>query len=255
MNERQIKILSAIVEEYTKTAVPVGSQSLVNKYVPNVSSATVRNDMTVLEEAGYVYQPHVSSGRIPTDVGYRFYIENSMGECLLDRSEQVRLQKELLQMRAKNVRLARTTAKLLSALSGGVGVSGNVNSEEYYEFGLRRLLKEPESTHNLDDVCRLAEALDMLDEKIDTLMSELPEDETKIFIGSENPINEMSGYAMVVSPYHSPEGEKGVVAVIGPKRMEYAKNKSLIEHIKRFLGRSASTVILLAGGSIHVIIR
>jgi heat-inducible transcriptional repressor len=80
MIDRQKQLLSAIVELYTKTAVPVGSQALLEHYDFGVSSATLRNDMVTLEEEGYLYQPHVSAGRIPTDLGYRMYVEEMMGD-------------------------------------------------------------------------------------------------------------------------------------------------------------------------------
>src|SRR5204862_7894151 len=74
MTVRQQSILSAIVEQYAEVASPVGS-SLLSK-VFNVSSATVRAEMAHLEETGYIMQPHTSAGRIPTDKGYRFYVNN-----------------------------------------------------------------------------------------------------------------------------------------------------------------------------------
>jgi len=78
MNPRQEKILSAVIEEYTQTAIPVGSSILAQKYKFKVSPATIRNDMTALEEDGYLYQPHISAGRIPTDKGYRYFVEEVM---------------------------------------------------------------------------------------------------------------------------------------------------------------------------------
>lgn len=249
MNERQEYILSAVVKEYTTTGLPVGSQLIVQKHIKEVSPATVRNDMAFLEDEGYLVQPHISSGRIPSDKGYRYFIESMMEDRELNRRDQVQLQKELLQLKAKNVRMARTTAKLLAALSGNVGLSGVVNKEEFYEFGLRKLLEETSTDEQREELCQLAEALDYIDEKVDLLLDELKEDQTKIYIGKENPISEISGYSMVVSPYKSKEGDRGVVAVIGPKRMQYARNKSLVEYMKKLLSSSELSVALVALGS------
>lgn len=243
MNERQTKILSAVVELYTKSALPVGSQALLERFRFPVSSATIRNDMVALEEAGYLYQPHVSSGRIPTDMGYRFYIEHGMKEERLSKEEEAHLKKELLVLEARHARLSRTTAKLLSALSGSLAVSGVVGRDEFYDFGMKELIEEPEF-QQLDEVCRLVEALDSIDEKLDALLSKMKDGETKIFIGSENPIPEISNCSMVVSPYRNAEGDRGVLAIIGPKRMRYAKNKSLLEYMKRMLGGSGVAVFL-----------
>lgn len=80
MEERQEKILAAVVEEYTATAVAVGSKILSDKYFQDLSSATIRNDMAELEKVGFLYQPHTSAGRIPTDKGYRYFVEEIMAE-------------------------------------------------------------------------------------------------------------------------------------------------------------------------------
>ncbi len=243
MNSRQQQILSAVVELYTQTAVPVGSQALLERFQFPVSSATLRNDMVALEEAGFLYQPHTSAGRIPTDAGYRLYVEEMMGDEDLSREDQRRLQKELLMMKTKQVRMGRSTAKLLSALSGNFVISGLMDKEEFYDFGMKELMEKPEF-REIDELCRLAEALDTLDEKLDSLLKKLKNDETQIFIGEENPIQGIANCSMVVAPYESGAG-KGILAIIGPKRMDYAKNKSLIEYMKKMLGSSLPIFIIV----------
>jgi transcriptional regulator of heat shock response len=241
MNTRQRKIFSAIVDFYTETATPVGSQSLLDHFHFPVSSATLRNDMMALEEEGYLYQPHVSAGRIPTDKGYRFYVEEMMGEEGLSKSDQVRLQKELLVRKVREARLARTTARLLSALSGNLAVAGLVEKDQVYDFGMRELLEKPEF-QELDELSRLVETLDSLDERLDEIMAELGDGRTHIYIGDDNPLGRMTNCSMIVSPYRSDEGQ-GILAIIGPKRMKYAKNKSLIEYMKKILSSSLVLVI------------
>ena len=243
MNTRQRQILSAVVELYTKTALPVGSQVLLERFQFPVSSATLRNDMVALEEAGYLYQPHVSAGRIPTDAGYRFYVEEMMGDEDLSREDQRRLQKELLMMKAKQARLGRSTTKLLSALSGNLAVSGLIDKDEFYDFGMKELMEKPEF-QEIDELCRLVETLDSLDERIDAIFAKLRDGETQIFIGDEDPIKGISNCSMVVAPYQSSEGQ-GILAIIGPKRMDYAKNKSLIEYMKKLLGSSLPVLVIV----------
>jgi heat-inducible transcriptional repressor len=75
LDERKLDVLRAIVEDYVATQEPVGSKSLVERHALGVSSATVRNDMAVLEEEGYIRQPHTSAGRVPTDAGYRLFVD------------------------------------------------------------------------------------------------------------------------------------------------------------------------------------
>jgi len=76
LDERKASVLRAIVEEYVETAQPVGSQTVARSSGLGVSSATIRNDMTILERDGYIAQPHTSAGRVPTDRGYRFFVDN-----------------------------------------------------------------------------------------------------------------------------------------------------------------------------------
>ncbi|HZC27500.1 MAG TPA: DeoR family transcriptional regulator, partial [Actinopolymorphaceae bacterium] len=75
LDERKLAVLRAIVEDYVHTEEPVGSKALVDRHHLGVSSATVRNDMAALEEEGYIAQPHTSAGRIPTDKGYRLFVD------------------------------------------------------------------------------------------------------------------------------------------------------------------------------------
>lgn len=241
MNERQEKILSAIIEEYTQTAIPVGSQVLVAKYKFPVSPATIRNDMMVLEEEGYLHQPHISAGRIPTDKGYRYFVEEVMKEKELSREEQQKMQKEFLKLKAQNTRLTRTTAKLLSHVSGNLAISGN--NSDFSDFGMRELMEKPEF-QEMDEMCRLVEVLDYIDEKFEALTKDVKEGETKIYIGKENPIGNPN-CSMIVSPYKLKTGEKGILALIGPKRMPYAKNKSMIEYVKKLLGTSMVIIVIM----------
>lgn len=244
MNERQEKILSAVIEEYTQTAIPVGSQILVEKYEFKVSTATIRNDMMDLEEEGYLYQPHISAGRIPTDKGYRYFVEKVMKDKELSKEEQQKMQREFLKLKAQNTRLTRTTAKLLSHVSGNFAISSMEENNEFADFGMRELMEAPEFKE-LDDMCRLVEMLDYVDEKFDKLTKDIKEGETRIFIGKENPISGSANCSMMVSPYRLSSGEKGILAIIGPKRMEYAKNKSMIEYVKKLLGASVVLIMVV----------
>ena len=251
MNQRQEKILECVIEEYTSTALPIGSKILVEKYKIKASPATIRNEMAELEEEGYLYQPHISAGRIPTDKGYRYFVEELMKDRELSKREQIKLQEELLKLKAQNMRLSRTSAKLLSGITGNLAISGILDKDEFDDFGMRDLLSEPEF-QKLDDVCRLAETMDYIDEMFDKIVQEMKEGETKIFIGAENPIGKISNCSMIVSPYKLSNGQRGVLALIGPKRMKYAKNKSLIEYIKKILG--AANVIVIMGGATVLIV-
>ena len=86
LDDRKLAVLRAIVEDYVSTKEPVGSKALVERHNLGVSPATIRNDMAVLEEQGYIAQPHTSAGRIPTDKGYRLFVDRlSAGQAAVRR--------------------------------------------------------------------------------------------------------------------------------------------------------------------------
>jgi len=243
MEERLQKILSAVIEEYTNTAVPVGSKILAEKYGFDLSPATIRSDMVRLEKEGYLFQPHTSAGRIPTDKGYRFFVEEIMGDQELTVAEQRKLQTEILKLKAQNQRMSRTTAKLLASLTGSLAIMGG--KTDLHEFGISELLDNPEF-QEVDEFCKIAQVLDYIDENVDSILRELRNGETKIFIGQENPIKQISNCSMIVSPYKTKNGEKGVLAIIGSKRMKYAKNKSLIDYMKKLISSGSACVVIFA---------
>jgi len=247
MNQRQQEILTAVIEEYTETAIPVGSKILVSKYGFDFSPATIRNDLSALEKAGLLYQPHISAGRIPTDKGYRYFVEEIMPERKLSLSEQKKLQTEVLKLRAQKTRLTKTTAKLLASFSGSLALSGGKN--DIAEFGMHELLENPEFK-NADEFCKIAEVMDYIDENLDAIFQSVKNGETKIFIGKDNPIKNISNCSMIVSPYKTKSGEEAVLALIGPKRMKYAKNKSIIDYVKKLLSSQAVVIVAVAGAQI-----
>lgn len=114
LNERKIKILQAIIQDYVSTAEPVGSRTISKKYDLGISSATIRNEMADLEELGLIMQPHTSAGRIPSDKGYRLYVDQLMEHKKLSSEQAQRMQETLEQNIHKIDTLMQETAKLLS---------------------------------------------------------------------------------------------------------------------------------------------
>lgn len=95
LNERKEKILDAIIRNYLETGEPVGSRTISKNSDLNLSSATIRNEMSDLEEDGFIVQPHTSSGRIPTDKGYRFYVDHMLKQ-IDEREKKVSEREELI---------------------------------------------------------------------------------------------------------------------------------------------------------------
>ena len=89
LSDRRQRVLAALIEEYVAQALPVGSRTLTERYRLGVSPATVRNELSYLEENGYISQPHTSAGRIPTDFGYRAFVDNLLESKFVDRKSVV----------------------------------------------------------------------------------------------------------------------------------------------------------------------
>lgn len=117
LNDRKIQILQAIINDYIETAEPVGSRTIAKKYNLGISSATIRNEMSDLEEMGFILQPHASSGRIPSDMGYRLYVDHLMQKKELGSEEQKYLQSIISRDISQIDYLMEETAKALSLLT------------------------------------------------------------------------------------------------------------------------------------------
>lgn len=235
MNIRQQQILEAIVREYVDTAQPVSSGFLNKKYKFKISPATIRTEMKKLEEGGYLYQPHTSAGRVPTDKGYRFFINNSlMRDKALTSKEQDFLQQGLLRNKETS-RLMPRIAGLLADMSSNLAISGlwDLDEPEFYRAGLGRLLREPEFGYG--DFYQIAETLDYLDRNIEELFDIVQDETIGIYIGQENPIRQMKGLSMIISGQRLKSGNRGLIAILGPRRMRYDRNIALIEYIRNLL--------------------
>jgi len=117
LNERKLKILQAIIQDYIETAEPVGSRTLSKKYDLGVSPATIRNEMADLEELGFIIQPHTSAGRIPSDKGYRLYVDQFIALRKMVDIESNYLELDLLTKVAEIEQILQCSSKLLSQLT------------------------------------------------------------------------------------------------------------------------------------------
>lgn len=253
LTTRQGKILASIVREYTTTAVPVSSSLIAKKYHSEYSSATIRNEMYTLEQEGYILKPHISAGRTPSDQGYRYFVDKLLKIKKLSEYDQKRLRVELLRMKAQNVRLSRTLAKLLSTASRCMAVSGVIEKKEFYDFGMHTLMEDPEF-NELGEVSKIFASLDLIDERVEDLLQSMKDNEIKIFIGKENPIKEIQKCSMIIAPYRLKYGQHGIVALIGPKRMRYGHNRNLIDFVRKFFGKREVALVLIVGSNISFII-
>lgn len=328
LDERKKTILKLIIATYLETGEPVGSRTISKFNDLNLSSATIRNEMADLEELGYIVQPHTSAGRIPTDKGYRFYVDNLMEEkeeaeveksTLLERVDRMELLlKQVAKVLAYNTNYAtlvtapnyRKTVKFIqfskvdeATLLAVIVIEGNLiknqiipidtildnedvlkfnillntflqgasledinleminamkkqsgeysiildqifqgiieavheaNELEIYTSGATNILKYPE----IGDISKTSELLEKFEDKEE--LSHLLEETTgnkddshdiQVYIGEENTVSNMEDCSIVTATYKMPEGAKGTIGILGPKRMDYKKVVSTLKNL------------------------
>ena len=238
---RQTQILVAIIEQYAEVASPVGSVTLAKLF--NVSSATIRSEMAKLEDLGLIMQPHTSAGRIPTDKGYRFYVNRlttqSEGEdkqILLNANNS---KDSLRGFRAISSRVSaqndRADHAIRSAVDSLVELTGNLGlatiGDQLYINGIYNLFSQPEFESG-EAVQSVAQLLDNLEP---WLREVTPNEPLNVYIGSENPIGKSSGASLIISKFESPFSENSYIGVLGPTRQNYGKVVRLVQKTGEFL--------------------
>lgn len=225
MTERQRLILAAIIEQHAEIAAPVGSVMLAKLF--GVSSATIRSEMARLEELGYIEQPHTSAGRIPTDAGYRFYV-NAINEAQLEQPQQLPDRSA----RAIEARVStygdRADRAIRSAVDSLVELTQNLGlatiGDELYLSGIGNLFSQPEFLQG-EHAQQVARLLDNLEP---WLREAKPNEPLNVYIGSENPVGKSSGATLIISRFRSPYSDNSYIGVLGPTRQSYAKVMRLV---------------------------
>jgi heat-inducible transcriptional repressor len=321
---RQQAILRAVIEEYVASATPVGSATIVDRYHLGVSSATVRNVLAELEVAGYLTHPHTSAGRIPTDAGYRYFVESIIDAIPLPAVDQLLIRHQFGQVEFANEQWFRLAATTIAAATRAAGLATPAKPQAsrarridlvgiadrlaslivvLQEGTIRQVLVSTDDAHAEEALTRVANRLSELgagrtapelERRLARIGSEAPDHpdaalmarvgeqvvrllresdaaaladvfsdgllnvmaapefaqsdklrrvfevldnhgylselfeavtrdgRVRVFIGSENPIDEMSDVTLVLAPYGRPGRAVGIVGVLGPTRMRYA---------------------------------
>lgn len=142
IDKRKIMILEAIINDYISTGEPVGSRTIAKKYDLGVGSATIRNEMSDLEDMGYLEQPHTSSGRIPSSKGYRMYVDNLMKDAILSEEEELLIKKYIIDSAMLEVdKIVKQASVLLSELTNLTCVvqTPSVNQSHIKSFQLLKV--------------------------------------------------------------------------------------------------------------------
>lgn len=215
LTDRQKNILRAIVEQYAEVASPVGSSLLAKAF--GVSSATIRAEMAELEHLFYIAQPHTSAGRVPTDKGYRFYV-NNLAESKDETSAERRAGRALttrVHHGGAPERTIRSAVDTLVELTQNLALA--TIGDQLYMSGLSNLFGQPEfmNTGQAQEVARLLDNLEPW------LRETAPNEPLSVYIGQENPVGGAAGCSLIVSRFRSPYSDNSYIGTLGPTRQSY----------------------------------
>lgn len=225
MNDRLKHLLSLVIEDVIETGEPVGSHYLVETYRLRVSSATVRNWFTELETDGYIVQQHTSSGRVPTEKGYRLYVEGLV-DTKPPRVKTRQALREAYRIRGDEARKLKSLARAM-ADTAEMAVVAWEDDIGAFATGLSHLFAQPEF-HDWNRVVTLSESLDQLDDilrHVHSLSSEHP----IVFIGRSCP------FGSACSSIFLSISERACIGLLGPMRMDYREGFALLGAVKQLL--------------------
>ena len=231
---RRNDILAAAVDTYIKTRVPVSSEGLSQFF--GYSSATIRNVLAELEEMSLLTHPYTSAGRIPTDEGYRYYIERLMSPSQLQDEEKGLIEEEYQGKKESGDldELFQLTSEILSDLSHSPGMVSFLEYENKLFFdGTSYILDEPE----FRDIEKVKFLLKILEEKekLIKLINQDLEGKIRVYIGKEMNYQEIDNCSLVVSAYNFKGRPWGRLAVLGPRRMKYSRVIPLVDYLSGVL--------------------
>lgn len=234
MTERQAQILRAIVEQYAEVASPVGSSLLAKVF--DVSSATIRSEMADLERQGLIMQPHTSAGRVPTDKGYRVYVN-----WLQDSKEHAKISRQAhaierqIQHSGEDEQAVKNAVQALALATNNLSIG--LWRNRTYQYGLPSLFQQPEFFGG-----RQAYSIAQLVERLPELIEEIYDDNNRVtvYIGQENPIGRSAGASSIIGRVQTPEGQS-FIGVVGSTRQNYSQVVGLVDYVSSTLEKSLNS--------------
>ena len=240
LTERQIELLNAIIKEHTESAEPVGSVEVVAKYNFKCSPATIRNEMAKLINMGYLEMFHTSSGRIPTKLAYKLYLEEILEETEIPVLQEVAMKQRLWGSRNDFYKLLKDSTLSLAESTKVLSIA--TTQEGFVVFsGANNLLENKEFEDNLTAKTALT-LLDNYEILNEIFKKSIFGDEIRYVIGDEIGIQNLERSAFVFSPYQTPNGKSGYISIFGPSRMQYDSIVPSLKYTKKLVQELAETL-------------
>ncbi len=231
---RKDQILRTAIDQYITTVTPVSSARIAQKCSLDLSSATIRNILAELEREGYLTHPHTSAGRVPTQVGYRYYVDNFINEIQILEEEKKRIKEEYHRETFKLEALLDKTSRVLSNLTHYTSIiSMDGWDNKIFYSGTSFITGYPDYHDVNKDIAKIKNILSVLDEKEQLLevINRTLAKKIDVLIGQEMECSDIEGCSLVVSQYTSRQGASGRIAVLGPTRMDYSRVVSALEYL------------------------
>jgi len=232
LTPRQVDILKIIIEEYIETAQPIGSEMLDRKFNLGVSPATIRNEMVQLVRSGYLHQPHVSSGRIPTPKAIKFYVQQLMKEDDLSVAEEVSVKQRIWDVRGHLEDLLRESTRTLADKTHCVGLAVTSDHRSYHA-GYFHLFDEPEF-FDIDVTKTVFSLLEETGQLLSLLDRAQDEGAIHVLLGDDFDNRHLQPITIVFSDFNL-GNTAGSIGIIGPSRLNYAYIIPLVRHLSRTL--------------------
>lgn len=236
LTSRQIAIIKAIVEEYTRTAEPVGSVTLEQKYRLGVSPATLRNEMAELVEKGYLSKPHASAGRIPSPQAIKLYVNELMQEKNLSVAEEVAVRERVWENRNDPSALLNEATRILSDRTKALSIAC-VDPRNLYHHGYAYLLDFQEFA-DLDLTRQVFALLDQYSRMADIFGRGMGTDPIHLLVGDELGNEILRPVSFLYADIQIGE-RRGTIGIIAPYRQTYSQNIPMLRYVANLVNQVA----------------
>jgi len=231
-NSRRKSVLHSAINRYIKSALPVASDDIAEEF--ELSSATIRNIFSELDQSGYLKHPYTSGGRVPTDLGYRYYVDFLIQQIDLLDDEKQRILNDCNKKISRLDEALENTSEVISEITHYAGIVSFLEwQDKMFYKGIGRILDQPEF-RDVDKIRLLVKLVEDKKRLLDIINRDFS-GTVKVYIGSELGFPEMENCSLIVASYNMRNQPSGRLAVLGPMRMEYKHIISTLEYVSEVL--------------------